>query len=189
MAERVRKPWTLDEFLAFDDGTDTRHELIGGEIVAMTPPARAHVVLAGRLASRIGSALRPPCEVATEAGIVPPRRTDSWYKADVAVTCTPGRPSDPFIAEPVVVVEVLSPSTAVVDRGRKLPDYREIPSVRDILLVSSIEPRIEHWRRTADGWSAQELRGTGAVRLQALGGLTIDLRALYEGVLPDEGPP
>ncbi len=118
---------------------------------------------------------------------MPPGRTDSWYKADVVVTCAPGRPDAPFIAEPVVVVEVLSPSTAVVDRGRKLPDYREIPSVQDILLVSSTEPRIEHWRRTPDGWSARELRGAGVVRLQALGGLTIDLRALYEGVLPGEG--
>jgi Uma2 family endonuclease len=48
-------------------------------------------------------------------------------------------------------VEVLSPSTAATDRDRKLPDYRTIPSLQDILVVSGSEPRIEHYRREADG--------------------------------------
>ncbi|MGH6901158.1 MAG: hypothetical protein ACREIR_00300, partial [Geminicoccaceae bacterium] len=60
-----------------------------------------------------------------------------------------------------------------------------ILSVQDILLVSSTEPRIEHWRREADGWKVQDLRGEGVVRLQAFD-ITVALADLYDGLLPAE---
>jgi Uma2 family endonuclease len=87
-----------------------------------------------------------------------------------------------FIPEPVLIVEVLSPSTATTDRERKLPDYRAIPSLQDILVVSSSEPRIEHFRREPDGWKIHDLRSQGTLRLEA-SGITIDLAELYAGVL------
>ncbi len=182
MAQAARRRWTLAELLAFDDGTDRRYELFDGEIVAMAPPARAHGTLVSRLARLIGNALRPPREVIAEAGIIPPKRGDSYYQADLAVTCTPGAPSDQFVAEPVLIVEVLLPSTAATDRDRKLPDYRRIASLQHILVVSSIEPRIEHFRREADGWKVQDHAGGGTVRLDSLG-IAIELDELYAGVL------
>lgn len=183
MAEPARKLWTLDEFLAFDDGTDTRYELFDGEIVAMTPPADTHSVLAGRLAVAIGSQLRRPCEVALEAGIVLPERSATYYQADLVVSCAP-RTGEPVVSEPVVIVEILS--TATTDRGRKLPDYREIPSVKEILLVSSTERHVEYWRRAAAEWTVRELRGDGSLRLQSFE-ITVSLADLYEGLLPAEG--
>jgi Uma2 family endonuclease len=185
MAEPARKLWTIDEFLSFDDGTDARYELIRGEIVAMAPPSGIHGALAGGLAVAIGAKLPRPCRVVTEAGIVLPDRIDAYYQADVAVTCaglTPG----PSVPEPIVIVEVLSPSTAATDYLRKLPDYRGVPSVDDILLVSSTEPRIEHWGREADGWRVQDLRGEGVVRLQAFD-IEIVVADLYQDLLPAEG--
>jgi Uma2 family endonuclease len=175
MAEPARKLWTLDEFLAFDDGTDTRYELIAGEIVAMAPPADVHSRLAGRLGMTIGAKLRRPCEVAIEAGILLPDRADTYYQADLAVTCARAT-GERFVAEPQVIVEILSLTTADMDYLRKLPDYRDIPSVQDILLVSSSEPRVEHWRREADGWK---------VRLQAFD-ITIAVAELYQDLLPAE---
>jgi Uma2 family endonuclease len=119
--------------------------------------------------------------VTAKVGIVPPERADSWYQADLTVTCASltGRQ---FVAEPVLIVEVLSPSTAVTDRDRKLPDYRVMPSLQDILAVSSTEPRIEHFRRERDGWRIHDLRGEGTLRLEALD-LTLDLVDLYAGIL------
>lgn len=182
MAEPARRPWTLDEFLAFDDGTDTRYELFDGQIVAMAPASDVHGALVARLAVRINAGLRPPCQVVIEAGIVPPERADSWYQADLAVTCA-GLTGQQFITEPLLIVEVLSPSTATTDRERKLPDYRTIPSLQDILVVSSAEPRIEHFRREPGGWKVHDLRDQGSLRLETLD-LTIDLPELYAGVLP-----
>jgi Uma2 family endonuclease len=186
MAEAATRRWTLEEFLAFDDGTDRRFELHDGELVAMAPGSDRHSRILGRAAVAIGRQLRRPCDVYPEAGIVPPGRAHTHYRADLAVSCseTTGRQ---FLTDPLVVVEVLSRSTAVVDRGRKLSDYQEIASLRDILLVSSFERRVEHWRRSSDSWAVRTHVGSEALRLEAFP-ITLDLGELYEGILPGEGP-
>jgi Uma2 family endonuclease len=183
MAQVKEKLWTLEEFLAFDDGTDTSYQLFEGRIVAMNPPLRGHAGLVGRLARIIGNQLALPCEVYAEAGIVPINRRHSWYKADLIVTCTPGNYQDQFIAEPVLVVEVLSPTTSASDFSRKLPDYQQIPSMRDILLVSSMERLVQHWRREPDGWIEHASRGSATLRLSGLP-VTIAMADLYNGILP-----
>ena len=183
MAQVADKLWTLEEFLAFDDGTDTSYQLFEGRLVAMNPPLRGHGTLVGRLSRIIGNQLRPPCEVIAESGIIPVNRRHSWYKADLIVTCTPGNHKDPFIALPVLVVEVLSPRTTATDFNRKLPDYQQIPSMRDILLVSSMERLIRHWRRDPDGWVEHASRGPATLRLSGLP-VAIALPDLYDRILP-----
>ena len=90
MAEVGDKLWTLEEFLAFDDGTDTSYQLFEGRIVAMNPPLRGHAALVARLIRIAGNQLKPPCEVYAEAGIIPVNRRHSWYKADLIVTGSRG---------------------------------------------------------------------------------------------------
>lgn len=182
MARALDKLWTLEEFLAFDDGTDLSYQLFEGRIVAMNPPLRGHAALVGRLTRIVGNQLAVPCEVFAEAGIVPVNRRHSWYKADLIVTCTPGDPKDQFIAEPVLVIEVLSPTTSATDFSRKLPDYQLIPSMRDVLLVSSVERLIRHWRRAPNGWAEQGHRRSATVRLAGLP-VTIAMSELYDGIL------
>jgi Uma2 family endonuclease len=89
MGERAIRHMTLEEFLHWDDGTDTRYELIDGLPVAMAPPAEAHRILAMRLGSRIDAKLssRRPCNAQIEPGVVRPDRADSYYVPDIAVTC------------------------------------------------------------------------------------------------------
>jgi Uma2 family endonuclease len=183
MAEVADKLWTLEEFLAFDDGTDASYQLFEGRIVAMNPPLRGHGGLVVRLAATISGQLKPPCEAFAEAGIVPVNRRHSWYKADLIVTCTPGNYKDQFIAAPVLVVEVLSPTNSAIDFSRKLPDYQQIASMRDILLVSSMERRIRHWRREGDGWAEHGHRRGATVRLSGLP-VTLRMSDLYDGILP-----
>jgi Uma2 family endonuclease len=183
MAKVADKLWTLEEFLAFDDGTDTSYQLFEGRIVAMNPPLRGHGALVARLITMVANQLKPPCEACAGAGIIPVNRRDSWYKADLIVTCTPGNYKDQFIAEPVLVLEVLSPITSATDFNRKLPDYQQIPSMRDILFVSSMERLVRHWRREGDGWTEHGHRRSATVRLT---GLPVALRMaeLYDGILP-----
>jgi Uma2 family endonuclease len=183
MAQVKEKLWTLEEFLAFDDGTDTSYQLFEGQIVAMNPPLRGHGALVVRLAASISGQLRPPCEAYAEAGIVPVNRRNSWYKADLIVTCTPGNYKDQFIAEPVLVVEALSPTTSATDFNRKLPDYQQIPSMRDILLVSSMERLVRHWRRELEGWVEHAHRGSATLRLSGLP-VAIAMDDLYDRILP-----
>jgi Uma2 family endonuclease len=83
--------------------------------------------------------------------------------------------------EPVPIVEVLSPSTAQHDRGTKLFDYREIPSVQEILLVSSEARRVEIWRHEGARWIVETLIGDAELRLAAVAE-SIPLSAIYENV-------
>jgi Uma2 family endonuclease len=183
MVQVKEKLWTLEQFLAFDDGTDTSYQLFEGRIVAMNPPLGGHAALVGRLIRIIGIQLHRPCEVYAEAGIVPVGRPNSWYKADLIVSCALGNYQRQFIAESVLVVEVLSPTTSATDFGRKLPDYQQIPSMRDILLVSSMERLVRHWRRELDGWVEDAHRRSATLRLGGLP-VAIAMADLYDGILP-----
>ena len=172
---------TLAEFLRWDDGTDARYELVDGRIVAMAPPNDAHGTIVMNIGFEIRSRLRPPCRVATEAGILRPSRDDSYYVADLGVTCGPAADTRQHLPEPVLIVEVLSPSTEDHDRGRKVPDYREIPSLQEILVVASQERRVELWRREGDHWRVEDLIGEATVRLESCEA-SIPLAAIYAHV-------
>src|SRR5215469_1418987 len=122
MAELAIKPMTLDEFLRWDDGTETHYELIGGFPVAMAPPAEVHRVVAVRLVSRIDGALsaRRPCNAQVEAGVIRPDRADTYFEADIAVSCAPIEVGRQAISDPFLIIEILSPSTERHDRRVKL---------------------------------------------------------------------
>ena len=121
---------TLAEFLDWDDGTDTRYELIDGRVLAMAPPSPRHGALLGRLAQIIGNALAPRRLVFVRAGIVTPERPDSYLQADLAVSCRPLDEQEHYVAEPILVVEVELPGTVRHDRGIKVDRYRELPRCR-----------------------------------------------------------
>jgi Uma2 family endonuclease len=80
---------TVDDFLPWEDRMDTRYELVDGFVVAMAPPAPRQGTLVLRLGGAIDAGLRtrPPCAAHGEAGIVRPDRDDTFYVADIAVTC------------------------------------------------------------------------------------------------------
>lgn len=180
---------TVDEFLVWEDGTDTRYELIGGEPFAMAPPAVAHGAIVINLGVAIQTRLRPPCRVYGEAGIQWPDRDDTWYQADLAVSCQIPAAGDRMVPPPKVIIEVLSPSTASFDRGTKVTDYRTLSSVQEIVLVSSDAIRVELWRRSGPRWLVEERVGPDAVLSLDSIGVEVPLAALYDGVVLEERGP
>jgi Uma2 family endonuclease len=188
MSEAAVKRMSLTEFLRWEDGTDTRYELLDGSPVAMAPPAVAHGILAARLCAGIEAALqsRRPCMAQVEAGIARPDRDDTCYVADLAVTCKLPRRGDQLISNPVLIVEILSPGTAMYDRQTKVSDYRRIPSVEEILLIDSTSIFAEVLRREGDRWITEIVRGPQATLSLASIGLAAAMSELYEGIdMPD----
>jgi Uma2 family endonuclease len=175
---------TLAEFLDWDDGTDRRYELLDGVPVMMASSLEAHGELAATLTMEVGNRLRPPCRVISEAGIVIPNRADTYYIADLAVTCAPREPGRRMVVEPVLAVEVLSPSTSQVDRWRKVADYRTLPSVQEILVLFSDERRAEVQPRTADGWRVEDLIGKAEINLSCCEA-PVPLAAVYRDLLAE----
>jgi Uma2 family endonuclease len=175
---------TLDEFLRWDDGTETHYELIGGFPVAMAPPAAAHRMIAMRLGARIdaGLANRRPCNAQSEAGIIRPDRADTYFEADVAATCERHEFGQQALREPFLIVEILSPSTERHDRRVKLPVYRQLATVQEILLIDSDGIYAELHRRAGAQWITEILRGADAMLSLASAGIEVRLSELYEGI-------
>jgi Uma2 family endonuclease len=184
MAEPAIRRMTLEEFLRWDDCTDTRYELIDGFPVAMAPPAEAHRILAVRLVSRIDAALasRRPCNAQIEPGVVRPDRADSYFVPDIAVTCEPNEPGRQAMINPLLIVEILSPSTERSDRRLKMSVYQGLPSAREILLIDADSYHAEVYRRENDHWGIELVRGAEAVLHLASVDLRTSMSELYEGI-------
>ena len=133
----------------------------------MAPPSEAHATIVPNLAMAIRHQLRPPYRLLGEFGVRLEGRDDSFYQCDLAVTCAPADAGRRYVAEPILIAEVLSPSTQLHDRGRKLDDYRQLPSVQEILLVASEQRRVQHWRRDGPRWIVEDLIGDAELRLAA----------------------
>jgi Uma2 family endonuclease len=146
---------TVAEFLEWPgDGTATRFELVDGEPRAMAPASGTH----GTLQITVGSILRahlrrhrPGCRVVGEPGIVPRMNTATNFRIpDLAVTCSPNRPGERALPDPLVIVEILSPTNEAETR-ENVRAYATIPSVRHILLVRSTDIAAELFTRDPDG--------------------------------------
>lgn len=186
MADPAHKTMSLAEFLVWDSPPNRHYELICGHPVAMAPPTAAHGTIVGNLAGSLFSSLsrRHPCRAQIEVGIRIPHRRDTWYQADIAVTCRPPAAGEIAMPEPLIVVEVLSSSTENHDRKLKLPDYRLLPSVAEVVLIDSQRMYCEAHRR-ADGnlWFTDLLRDPEAVlKLDSIG-LETSLEHLYANVV------
>jgi len=184
MSEAAIRRMTLAEFLRWEDGTDTRYELISGVPLAMAPPARAHGMLCARLGGIIDAALcsRRPCGAQNKAGIARPDRNDTFFVADLAVTCTPYKRGEQLVKDPILIVEILSPGTERHDRQIKVPAYREIASVKEILLIDSESVYAEILRHEGSPWYSELVRGRDAVLRLSSVGLQVALAELYEGI-------
>jgi Uma2 family endonuclease len=182
---------TFAEYLALEAKSETKHELVNGEIFAMAGGTIEHGRLAANVIGELGSALRGhPCATFTSDVRVRVLATGLATYPDASVVC--GRvevdPEDRnTVTNPVVIVEVLSDSTEQYDRNDKLAHYRRIPSLRDYLLVSQHERRVEHYRRNEDGsWTLRDLPEGGEVRLASLG-CVLSVDAIYRDPLAPAG--
>jgi Uma2 family endonuclease len=186
MAKALDRPpgrITVDQFIgwAMAQPDERRYELVAGEIVAMAPERAAHA----RRKAEIWLALRDgikaaglSCEALPDGMTV---KIDDFtaYEPDAVVHWGEAMADDAVIVPaPVIVVEVMSPSTATRDTGAKLADYFRVASLRHYLIVRTDRPTVIHHRR-GDG----EVIATGIVTAGALAldppGIALDLDPIY----------
>ncbi len=175
------------EYLALERASETKHELVNGEIVAMSGASPLHNLLSMNLGRRLGElvAARPCVVLASDQRVHVPA-TGLFAYPDLTVVC--GRPElhpedDHTLVNPRVLVEVLSDSTEAYDRGARFAHYQSIASLEEYVLVSTREKRVEHHRRQGLGqWLLTVHVGQGArVAFPALGG-DVSLESIYEKV-------
>ena len=181
---------TAEQFLAWERVQPERHEYFRGEVFAMAGGTPRHNALAAAMTIALGNALRGgPCRVLSADQRIAARKDEHYVYADASAVC--GRielqsDTTDVLANPGIVVDVLSKRTEAYDRGLKWNGYQRLGSVTDYLLVSQSAPHIEHYRRERDGhWHYSVNEAGGKVVLS--NGAEIDVDAVYEGVFELEG--
>jgi Uma2 family endonuclease len=177
-------PMDVDEFRDWASRQPGKWELVDGEPRAMSPASTTHGFIASRtsfLIERYLEAKGGPCRLSVEPPVVPTTQGRCNARApDLGITCSPQDPDTWEMNEPVILIEILSPYNER-DTRANVWAYMSIPTVREILLLSSTDLRGELLRRRPNGtWPAEAalLRPDDEVRLQAID-FACPLRAFY----------
>ncbi len=174
MSERARRRMTSDEFIAWAmEQPETEHyELIAGEVVAMAPERAAHTRVKARVWRRLEDAIEAgtlPCEALTD-GISVEVDEHTVYEPDALVRCGPLLPPNAVkTSDPLIVVEVVSPSTGSRDVSVKLPDYFRLQSVQHYLIFRPETHTIIHHQRGTDGLILTRIVREGSILLDPPG--------------------
>jgi Uma2 family endonuclease len=173
---------TSDEFLAWEEQQEGRHEFIDGEIQAMVGGTLTHAKIVFNLAKILDAAIADPENCVMYDESVKFRWDGDLFYPDVMVTCEEHRPGREWVELPVVLAEVLSPSTQARDRDRKWPRYQRVPSLQTFLLVAQHRPWVQVFRRTQDGWTATTYDSLGDGFEVAHPACTVALKDIYRRV-------
>jgi Uma2 family endonuclease len=177
--------WTVESYLDFEANSETRHEFINSEVIAMAGASRNHNLIVSRTSARLELQLeKRPCEVYSNDMRV--RLYPTYAYPDIIVVC--GEPEIvnervDTLLNPTVIVEVLSPATEKNDYGYKSWGYRSMPSLQAYLLIAQDEMRIIHYQRDSDGgWRVFDITDPDAVINLPSIGCKLDVADLYEKV-------
>lgn len=176
---------TAAEYLDWERAQREKHQLIDGEVYAMAGGSPRHNHLCANVLRELGGALRGgPCRAFTSDQQVHVPLNGNFVYPDATVICGAiqlHEKSDAAV-NPKVNVEVLSKSSEQHERGDKWKDYQTIVSLTNYVLVSQRMPRIEHFRRDAEGVWTYRVAGPGG-RVELSTGNIIALDEIYEGAV------
>jgi Uma2 family endonuclease len=178
---------TPEEYLAAERLSETRSEYIDGGVFPMTGAGLNHVQIVTNVATDLNIQLRPsPCRVLAVDLKIRLQESRKFFYPDVTVVCEAPQFHDErkdIILNPVLVIEVLSPSTEAFDRGAKFGAYQTIDSLQEYLLVAQDKPRVEQFVRNGDGkWTYAAVEGLESSLALPSIGCTLNLDAVYDKV-------
>jgi len=180
-----------EAFLAWEEAQTERHEYVDGEVYPMVGARRGHSIIAGNAFIWLRQAFRgSPCMAYGEGMKLHLNEAGDFLYPDVMVTCDPRdrHPGeDRYIAHPWLIAEVLSESTAALDRGRKFELYRQIDALTHYLLVEQSRPHADLFVKNAQSqWVLHPLAVADNIPIEQLG-RPWPVASLYEDV--DFNPP
>lgn len=171
-------PTTADEFVHWESLQPTRNEFVDGQIYAMVGASKRHYrvvrALAGKLEMHLADS---PCQVYDES--VKLRVAEDIFYPDILVSCDTADAEDEYLVQhPLLIAEVLSPSTSQYDMTAKVEIYRGIRSLREILLVNIARQTVTVVQRDNAGWALRDFGGDDAFTLESID-LSIKIPELF----------
>jgi Uma2 family endonuclease len=178
---------SVEEYLAREEASEIRHEYVAGYVFAMAGATDAHNIIAGNVHARVRPHLRRSgCRVYMVDMKLRVEAVDAFYYPDVMVTCEEFVAKSVFKSKPILLVEVLSPGTALTDRREKLSAYFKLKSLVEYVLISQDKRQVEVYRRDKRGKVQMMVLGAdNEVRFESLpnGALTLTMDDIYEDVI------
>ncbi|MEP7341201.1 MAG: Uma2 family endonuclease [Acidobacteriota bacterium] len=198
MAALPDRKYTVEEYIELFKNSDERFEYFDGEIVSMAAGKAAHEDIASNLIFNLRDKLKErSCRIAGGGLAIKTVKAPPFRLADVSVVCGERIIEEmlgiEMLVNPLLIIEVLSPSTAEYDRDRKFIAYKSIESFREYLLVVQERAHvIQYVRQPNDKWLRDDIIGLESeVRLESVG-ITLSLKDIYEMVVfpqPETGDP
>ena len=186
MAASAVPRFTHEEFLDREQHSPFRHEYCQGRIEMMAGGTWIHALLSATVARLLGNALEDrDCSVQGSDFLIRLLESDMSSYPDAMVVCGKANFVDRrklVVDNPVLVVEVLSPSTESFDRGAKLTAYKQLASLREILFISQDQPSVEYMQKGPDGWITTLHEGRDAILSLVHLQVSIPLADLYRRV-------
>ena len=186
MSALQKTHYTPEQYLEMDRKAEYRSEYVNGELLAMAGASREHNLIVTNLVREVSGLLRGrPCE--TYSNDMRVRVSPARYTyPDMVVACDGPEfedSSQDILLNPVVLMEVLSPTTEKDDRSWKFAHYRHLATLTDYVMLSQYQPLVEHYTRNSDDkWVLTDLRGLSSVlRLPSIG-CELPLSSIYERV-------
>jgi Uma2 family endonuclease len=179
---RKTRPIAVEEYLEGEKVGDIRHQFVGGDVYSIVGASEAHNLIAGFFQATLYNA--SPAEWLPRLRRHMKLRTgDDFYYPDVFVACDRSDAEPYFKRRPLLIVEVLSPGTAVRDAQDKLIAYQAIGSLREYVLAEQDRREVRVHRRVTDGWESATDTGAATVPLESVD-LALPLDEIYRNVLP-----
>jgi Uma2 family endonuclease len=164
----LRQPvMSLEEFLAWEDQQEDRWEFDGFQPVAMVGGTSAHNLIVGAMEFSLRQRVKSPCRVFHEGMRL--RLAHSLRYPDLMVVCTPVPNDATDVTDPVVVIEVLSPTTLRTDRIDKNREYEATPGIVRYILLEQDAIAAEVYTREAGRWVRSTVTGDGVLAMPEIG--------------------
>jgi Uma2 family endonuclease len=178
MANVAEQLMSLDEFLAWERDQPERYEYARGVITMMTGGSAAHVTIAMNLAFALRQALRGTgCRPFGSDMRIIANHTVRY--PDISVVCRHVDDRENNIPDPILIMEVISPTTEREDRGRKKFDYFATPSIQQYAIIEQDARRVDLYTRTDTSWTDEIVEGDAVLKLSSIG-VEISLDTVYE---------
>ena len=174
---------TPEEYLYWERKSETKHEYLDGVVVAMAGSTKEHNLITVNVAGEVRQMVKKKqCSTfSTDMRVAIPK-SRHYYYPDVAVVCGEAKFEDGVfdtLTNPILIVEVLSESTATIDRTIKLNNYRNLESLRTYVLISQDQPYIDIFQLQANVWVHNIAQGLDAeLHLESIG-ISIPLSEIY----------
>ncbi|KPV51081.1 hypothetical protein SE17_23260 [Kouleothrix aurantiaca] len=187
MTPQPKRHYSVEEYLDLQRSGVLKHEYYRGEIFALTGSSEAHNLILTNIVMSLGTQLRKrACKVYPSDMRLKIPKTGLYTYPDVSIVC--GMPQfddskQDTLLDPIVVIEILSPSTERYDRGKKFQNYRTVNSLQEYLLVSQDDYHIDHYTNQNNGtWLLKTYSGKDAVLFVKAIDCTMLLDDVYDKV-------